>query len=174
MGGETKYGWIRGGKSSYPLPMGALEYIRGKSGRFVKPDDSPTTRRGEIAGDTHGRLMGFVEGGDQRCSATEGATVLNCIDDVTAVFRLPLAYDDDTYTVNYSDVLIGTKHDLVVANRIQYANLTDASEKTIIVVGGKAASAQAPNIDHADRVDDTVYGDGYVDVRLTPSTLHIA
>ena len=166
MGKELKFGHISGGKSSYPLPMGASEIIRGQSGRFVKPDGS---RRGEIAGDTHGRLMGFVEGGDETMSATEGASILNCIDDVTAVFRIPLIYDNSTWTVNYADTLIGTKHDLVVLNNIQYANLTDASEKTIIIVGGKAASIAVAN----GAVSDVLYGDGYVDVRLTPSLLHI-
>lgn len=170
MGQESKFGWIRGGKSSYPLPMGASEYIRGRSGRFVKPD---TSRRGEIAGDTHGTIMGFVESGDQQCSSTEGLTILNCIDDLTAIFMIPLAYDTSIYTVNYSASLIGTKHDLVVANRIQYANLVDNSEEVIIIVGGKAATASA-SITPASAVNDTLYGDGYVLVRINPLNVHIA
>ena len=166
MGVITKFGWLRGGKSSYPLVMGASEVIRGQSGRFVKPDAS---RRGEIAGDGHTRLMGFVEGGDETMSSTEGGSTLNCIDDVTAVFRIPLFYDNVTYTQNYAATLNGTKHDLVVLNNIQYANLTDSSEKTIIIVGGKAASAAVTD----GAVANTLYGDGYVDVRLNSSKLHI-
>lgn len=168
MGGETKFGWIRGGKSSYPLPIGDGEYIRGKSGRFVSPDAS---RYGEIAGAGDLRLMGFVEGGDELTDG-DGVTILNCIDDVTAVFRLPLAYNA-TYTQNYADTLIGQKRDLVVANRIQYADLTNEVAGTIIVVGGKAASAASIELDAASVVDDTVYGDGYVEVRLNPNKLHV-
>jgi len=155
MGGITKYGWIRGGKSSFPLPMGASEVIKAKSGRFVTNDGSG---RGEIAGDGDASLMGFVEGGEQTCSSTEGATVLNCIHDVTAVFRLPLAYDNSTYTQNYADSLIGGKYDLVTASNIQKVNLTTQTEGTVVVVGGKAATSATSN-------------DGYVDVRLNPETM---
>jgi len=154
---KTKYGWIGGGKVSIPIPMGASEVIKAKSGRFIKPDGS---RRGEIAGDGDTRLSGFVESGDQTCSATEGATVLNNIIDTTAKFRIPLRYDGVTYTVNYSDSLKGTKHDLVVFSNIQYANVTDATEMVIIVVGGKAASSISAN-------------DGYIDCMFNPSKLHI-
>lgn len=165
--GITKFGWIKGTKSAVPLPMGASEVIRAKSGRFVKPDAS---RRGEIAGDTHARLMGFVESGDLTCNSTEGQTILNCIIDINAVFRIPLFYDNSSFTVNYSDILIGTKHDLYVVNDIQYANLTDSDEDVIIIVGGLAATAAVSD----GAVADTVYGDGYVDVKLNPDKLHIA
>ncbi len=155
MGKEMTFGHIRGGDSSFPLPMGASEVIKLQSGRFVKNDGSG---RGEIAGDGHTTLMGFVEAGDITCSSTESGTTLKCIDDLTAVFRIPVRYRSATYTVNYSDALIGTKHDLVVVSSIQYANLTDASEGTIIIVGGKAATSVTAN-------------DGYVDVRLNPETM---
>ena len=165
--GETKYGWIRGGAQSYPLPMGADEVLYAKSGRFVKNDASG---RGEVAGNGHTRLMGWVEAGNQTCSSSESGTVLKCICDVTAVFRLPLAYFSATYTVNYADSLIGTKHDLVVINGIQYANLTDSDENVIIVIGGKAGSSAV--VDGA--VAGTTYGDGYVDVKMNPTLLDVA
>lgn len=150
-----EFGWVRGGKSSFPVHMGASEVIKAASGRFVKNDGSG---RAEIAGDTHTTLMGFVESGDLICSSTEAETELNCIDDVTAVFRIPLRYDGSTYTVNYSTAIDGTKHDLVVVSSVQYANITDASEGTIIIVGGQAASSATAN-------------DGFVYCKLNPETL---
>ncbi len=153
---DTKYGWIGGGHSSFALPMGASEVIKGKSGRFVKSDGSG---RGEIAGDTHGVLYGFIEGGDETLGATEGATEKNCIDDVTAKFRVPLAYDGGSYTVNYSSALLGKTCDLVVVASIQKVNLTDSDEDTLIVVGGKAATSITAD-------------DGYVEVRLNPNEMH--
>lgn len=157
MSNKLKYGWIGGGHASYPLPMGASEVIKTKSGRFVKSDASG---RGEIAGDGHTQLLGFVEGGDQTCSSTEGATELNCIADVTAKFRIPLAYDGATYTVNYSSALKGESTDLVVVVNVQKANLTTHSEETIIIVGGKAASSATAD-------------DGYVDVMLNPTKMGV-
>jgi len=153
---KLKYGWLRGGKSSYALPMGASEVIKAKSGRFVVNDGSG---RGEIAGDGDTELMGFVEGSDQTCSSTEGNTVLNCIDDLTAVFRIPVKYDDSTYDRNYSSALVGETCDLITISDIQYANLSTSTEDTIIIVGGKACSSSTAN-------------DGYVDVRLNPNKMY--
>jgi len=152
---ELSFGHIRGGQSGFDLSMGASEVIKALSGRFVKNDGSG---RGEVAGDGHTTLMGFVQSGDLTCSATEAGTKLKCITDVTAVFRIPMAYDGSTYTVNYSTAIDGTKHDLVVVSNIQKANITDASEGTIIVVGGKAASSATAD-------------DGYIDCMLNPETM---
>lgn len=160
--GITKYGHIHGGKVSVVVPMGADEVLRAKSGRFLVNDASG---RGEIAGDGSLTIMGFAESGDLTCSSSEGdegGTKVNCIIDITAIFRIPLFYDNSSYSVNYSVSLYGTKHDLVLKNQIQYANLTDNDEETIIIVGGLAATAAT--VDGA--VADTVYGDGYVDVMM--------
>ncbi len=155
MAKELTFGHIGGGSTGYPLPMGASEVVKLQSGRFVTNDGSG---RGEIAGDGSTTLMGHVESGDLACSATEGGTKLKCIDDLTAKFRLPLAYDGSTYTVNYSDSVIGTKVDLAVVSNIQKVNLTSDTEGTVIVVGGKAASSATAD-------------DGYVDVRMNPETM---
>jgi hypothetical protein len=153
------FGCIRpSNPTGFPLPMGASEVIKTRSGRFVKNDGSG---RGEIAGDGHTTLMGWVESGDETCSSTEGGTVLRCIDDVTATFRLPLRYAAATYTVNYSSAVIGGKYDLVVISDVQYVNLTTQTEGTVIVVGGQAASSTTAN-------------DGFVEVKLNPETLWTA
>lgn len=155
MGQLLTFGHVAGGKVARPVYMGASEVIKMRSGRFVKNDGSG---RAEIAGDTHTTLMGFVESGDLTCSATEAGTVLNMVVDLTAVFCIPLRYDGVTYTVNYSTAVCWTKHDLVVVSSVQYANITDASEGTIIIVGGSAATSASAN-------------DGYVLCMLNPETM---
>lgn len=150
-----EFGWVRGGKSSFPLPMGASEVLKAASGRFVVTDGSG---RGEVAGDGDSTLLGFVESGDLTCSATEGRTVLNCIDDLTAVFRVPLRYDGSTYTVNYSTALLGKTRDLIVISDVQYVNLTTYDDDLVVIVGGQAASSATAN-------------DGFVYVRIAQSAV---
>lgn len=154
--GELAYGWIGGGKAAFPLPMGASEKILAKGGRFVVNDDSG---RGEVAGATAVDLMGWVEG-NETCSTTEGATVLNCIYSNDAKFRMPLAYDNSTYTVNYATSLIGECCDLLVLNSVQYANPTLSSYDPIVIIGGLAATTAWTD----GSVDSVCLGDGYVEV----------
>lgn len=174
MSGETRYGQIRGGNSSFPLPMGASETFYSKSGRFVVND---TSGRGELADENDTYLMGWVEeaqpadgsgSGGKTTSSTEGADVFDCINDLTAVFRLPLAYDGSTYDRNYSSALRGKLCDLVVINGVQYANVSASSVDNIRIVGGKAASAAFTD----GGVTGLCLGDGYVDVQLVEGKLY--
>jgi len=161
MSNELKYGHIGGGHASFPLPMGASEIVVAKGGRFVVNDDSG---RGEVAGATAVDLMGWVEG-NETCSATEGATVLNCIFDPSAKYRMPLAYDASSYTVNYASSLLGECCDFAVVNGVQYANPTLSSYDPIVIIGGKAGTSAAW-VDGA--VEDVCLGDGYVEVIIKP------
>ena len=152
---EVKYGALGIPQGGFSMGMGASEVIKANSGRFVKNDGSG---RAEIAGYGHTELLGWAELGAQTCSATEGATLATVSRDTTCRYRLPLAYDNSTYTVNYSSACIGKAYDLVVASNIQYVNLTTTSEKTVICCGGQAATSATAN-------------DGYVDVTLSPSKI---
>lgn len=165
MSGKIKFGQIRGGHASFPLPMGASEQLYGKSGRFVTNDASG---RGEVADENDTYLMGFVESGTLTCSSTEGATVLNCINDLTAVFRVPLAYDGVTYDRNYSAALLGELCDIVVINGVQYINVSASLKDNVRIVGGKAASAAWTD----GGVAGLTLGDGYVDVMLVAEKLY--
>lgn len=151
----VKYGPLDAYNCSVPGTMGASEVVKAASGRFVKTDGSG---RLEIAGDGHSDLAGWAELGEQTCSATEGATPCTLIRDTNCRFRLPLAYDGATYTVNYSAAVLWEAFDLVVVSNVQYVNLTTTSEKTVYVVGGKAATSATAN-------------DGYIDVLLSPSKM---
>ena len=171
---EIKYGHIRGGESGFPLPIGASETFFSKSGRFVTNDGSG---RGELAGASATALQGFVTdgqpddgngGGGFTSSTTEGATKMKCINDLTAVFRIPLAYDGSTYDRNYSSALIGETCDLVTVNGVQYANVSASVTDIIRIVGGKAASSAWTD----GGVTGLCLGDGYVDVQLISSKLY--
>jgi hypothetical protein len=153
--GEVKFGALGIPVGGYTMGMGASEVISDKSGHFVKNDGSG---RAEIAGDGHTDLLGWAELGAQTCSSTEGATLATIYRDCNCRFRIPLAYDNSTYTVNYSAALIGKSYDLIVISNVQHANLTTTSEKTITVVNGLAASSATAD-------------DGWVDVVLSPSKL---
>ena len=173
MAGKIRYGQIRGGHASFPLPMGASEQLYGKSGRFVTNDASG---RGEVSGASSETLQGHVQSGTLTCSTTEGLTVLNCVLDVTAVFRIPLAYDGSAYTVNYSSALLGEVCDLVVIDGTQYVTPTTVANELVRIVGGKAATAAGTASMLAGISTPTTglcLGDGYIDVMINSAELYL-
>lgn len=174
MGSELKYGQIRGGHNGFSLPMGTGETFYSKSGRFVKNDGSGN---GELAGAGDSTLQGWVRdgqpadgsggGGLDTHATVEGDTKLWCIIDLTAVFRLPLAYSA-VHTSNYDANMIGETCDLVIIDEVQYCDVTGNSNAVVRIVGGKAASAIFVN----SSVNGLCMGDGYVDVMLLESALY--
>jgi len=152
---QLKYGWIRGGISGFPIDITDAEVFAAQSGRFLFRN--VTTGYGEIANTTDD-IIGHAEfGGDD--SSTSNIKVM-CINDLAAVFRIPLAYDASSYTVNYSVAILGECCDLVVSGGVQYANPTVATNKSLLIVGGKAAESTT-----------IVATDGYLDVQINPSAL---
>lgn len=182
MGGETKYGQIRGGHNGFPLHMGAAETFYSKSGRFVANDASG---RGELADANDATLQGFVRegqpangaggGGFTTHATVEGDSVFWCVCDLTAVFRMPLAYDADTYDRNYSYALDGELCDIVTITGVQYCNVSASSKDVVRIVGGKA-STTAQGVAFAAGMVSEVEGlcmpGGYVDVMLRETKLY--
>lgn len=128
---QLKYGWIRGGRSGYIVPIGASEVIKAKSGRFVKND---TSGRAEIAVDGSTELIGFLDCEEFTASSTEGADKRFCINDLTAVFRIPINAG------TYAATMVGKTCDLAVTSNIQGAKLDASGEDTVIIVGGDAVN----------------------------------
>jgi len=153
-GVQLKYGQISGGNQGFPIDITDAEAMAAQSGRFLFRNTS--TGYGEIA-DTTDAIIGHAE--SAIVASTSGLRV-NCVNDLTAVFRIPLIYDASTYTVNYSKAIIGEACDLKVSGGKQYANPTQASTKSLLIVGGKAATGT-----------DIVSNDGYLDVMINPSAL---
>lgn len=163
-----KFDWLRGGKVSFPCPMGASVAINPQSGKFVTC--AATGAIHSVAASTF--LSGWVEVGPWDytngaahahflSSGTALATVMNCIRDLTAVFRMPLAYTA-ALTTNWSTAEVGLYCDLLASTAgLQQADLTTATRNVLIGVGGLAATA----------VNTTAtLGDGYVDVMMNPAT----
>ena len=156
MGLDLKYGWLRGGKTSVPWSMTAAQAIGDRSGKFASRN--VTTGFIEIA-DTTGDIFGWIEGAAD--TSTDDPAVYNVIVDTTAVFRIPLAYDNGSYNVNYSAALLGETCDLYVASSVQYADPATVSNDTLIIVGGKAATGTIISAN-----------DGYLDVMMNPNAMH--
>ncbi len=132
-GEAFKYGWIRGGKTSYVVPVASAETIRRKSGRFVTNDASGVA---EIADAGDSTLWGFVESGKEEALSAQTEMVM--IVDLTAVFRVPVI--TGTYVAN----MLGETCDLVRATHpttggttlIQGVDLTATGEDVVMLVGG--------------------------------------
>ena len=174
MTAETKYGQIRGGHNGFSLHMGANETFYSKSGRFVVNDGFGN---GELADENDTNLQGFVRegqpadgsgaGGFTTHATNEGDSVFWCVIDLTAVFRLPLAFSA-TYDRNYSYALDGELCDIIVINGVQYVDLSQSNKDNVRIVGGKAASA----IFTDGGVEGLCLGDGYVDVMLVEGKIY--
>ena len=153
---ELKYGHRRGGTTSTPVSVTDAESIKQQSGRFVTRNTS--TGAMEIA-DTSDDLFGWLEfGGDD--SSTSGIDA-NMIIDPTAIYRIPLIYDNNTYTVNYSEALIGETCDLKVDSGVQYAHPEGVSNNSLIIWGGQAATGTT-----------ITAADGWLDVQINPNAQH--
>ena len=178
---EIRYGHIKGGQASFPIPIGAAETFFSKSGRFVANDASG---RAELADENDTVLQGFVTegapddgagGGGLTTDSTEGSKEMTCIVDLTATFRLPLAYDASTYDRNFSKALLGEHCDIVVINGVQYVNVSASAKDVVRIVGGKASTTAGgasflAGISAA--VTGLTLGDGYVDVMMLEAKMY--
>ncbi len=138
MSKQLKYGWSHGGKVSVPVVMAASQAIAAASGRFVYLSAGAAT----LNVDGVGSIFGFLEA--HAHTPTVG-DILNCIIDLTAVFRIPV--NSGTYVIG----MLGDTCDISVSSGIQGAQLDHSDENTLTIVGG-------------DLVDNA-----YVDVMMTPS-----
>ena len=154
-----RYGKIAGNERPIPLAMTDSEVVNLRSGRFVSRNAS--TGKGEIA-DTTDDLIGWVEPDGASIAdnyQTTDDSTLPMLIGLDSVFRLPLAYDASTYTVNYAQTIFFEECDLVVDSNVQYANPTVATNKSIIIVGGQAAAAST--------LSNT---DGFIDAIINPNS----
>ncbi len=137
MSEQLKYGWIYGGKVSAPVAMAATQALYAQSGRFVYMNAGAAT----LCADAITSIWGFLEA-HQHTPAT--GALLNCIIDLTAVFRIPV--NSGTYVVG----MIGDTCDISI-DTVQGAQLDASTENLLIIVGG-------------DAVDNK-----YVDVMMNPT-----
>ena len=125
MSEQLKYGWLRGGKVSVEVPMAATQALYAQSGRFVYMNAGAAT----LCADGITTVFGFVEA-HQHTPAT--GAYLNCIIDLSAVFRIPV--NTGTFVVG----MIGDTCDISI-DTVQGAQLDASIENLLIVIGGSAA-----------------------------------
>ena len=129
-----KYGWVRGGKVSIPLQMGASEVINNRSGKFITLD---ANKLGEIsgAGDV---IFGFVEAPAETTLSAEGGTIYNCIIDPTAVFRV--AINVGTLVTDglqgAANSVLGESCGLTIVSDVQGVDLDTGADNFVFIVGG--------------------------------------
>lgn len=143
---QMKYGYIAGGKTAVPVPMAASQTIIPQSGKFVYMNGGAAT----LCTDANAYIFGHLEAGigDNASSRdTTAGEYLNCIIDLSAVYRIPV--NSGTYVVG----MIGDKCDISISGNTQGAQLDASAENLLIVVGGDA--------------DDN----NYVDVMVNPNAL---
>jgi len=136
MSEQLKYGWLYGGKVSAPVAMAATQALAAQSGRFVYMVAGAAT----LCADAVTTVWGFLEA---HAHTPATGAMLNCIIDLSAVFRFPV--NSGTYAVG----MIGDLCDISISGTVQGAQLDASTEDLLIIVGG----------------DSTVY----VDVMMNPS-----
>lgn len=149
---DIKYGLFRGPDIGFPILMTDAEVIKDKSGRFLTRNAS--TGYGEIA-DTTEDLIGWAE---SEAIASTSSNTVKCLYSLDAAFRLPLIYDNSTYNVNYSAAILFEGCDLKVSSSVQYADTHVATNKSIMIIGGQAATGT-----------DISPNDGYIEAIINPN-----
>jgi len=122
MSEQLKYGWLRGGKLSVEVPMAATQALYAQSGRFVYMNDGAAT----LCADAITTIFGFLEA---HAHTPATGAYLNCIIDLTAVFRIPI--NSGTFVVG----MIGDTCDISI-DTVQGAQLDASTEDTLVIVGG--------------------------------------
>jgi len=165
---QLKYDWVTGGLTRWPLAMAASQKFVDRGGKFV----DIASGYGTVVDANSSYIFGWAEvpghasGYDYyTTSATAGAEELSVIISPDAVFKMPVAYDGSSYTVNYAYTVIGTAHDIYRdgTSYVQFADLTNSTDDLLIVLGGKAASAVAAVTGYTS--------DGYAYVRPNPAVM---
>jgi hypothetical protein len=176
-----KYGCVAGGTVTVPLAMAASQSFVDRGGKFV---DINATGYGETMDSSSTMIFGWAEvtghhnaessvalAAPRRfvTSTTVGLTKLPVIIPGTdSLFRMPVAYYSATYTVNFSQAMVGKEVDIYLdgTSFVQFADLTNSTDDFIVILDGLAAST---TYDFASTTD--AFGDGWVLVRANPDTM---
>lgn len=130
-GKQLKYGHIRGGTQGYSGIVAASQTILAASGKFVYRTGASTATY-TLGADAIGEIAGWME--IEAISSTAGTEVRKIINDLTAVFRIPIN------SGTYAEYMKGKTCDMSVSSNVQGAQLDASSEDTLIIVGGDAVN----------------------------------
>lgn len=126
-GKQLKYGQIRGGEEGFEVKVAANQYIAAASGKFVKRTGTNTsTVTLATASDTD--ILGHIE--VQELNSSNGTEIVKCINDPTAVRRIPVS--GGTYAIT----MRGKTCDLKTTAGVQGAALNSSSYDQLVIVNG--------------------------------------
>lgn len=126
-GKQLKYGQIRGGEEGFEVKVATSQYIAAAGGKFVKRTGTNTaTVTLATASDTD--ILGHIE--VQELNSSNGTEVVKCVNDPTAVFRVPVS--GGTYALT----MRGKTCDLKTTAGVQGAALNSSSYDQLIIVNG--------------------------------------
>ncbi len=135
-GKQLKYGQISGGEGSgmYGILVAGM-VVNNASGKFVYRTGASTDTV-TLALDGTTEILGFLE--CEAIASAVGTEKRKIIDDLTAVFRIPI--NGGTTFYHYH---IGKKCDISVATgNIQGANIAEGVEGTLIIVDGDTVNSE--------------------------------
>lgn len=126
-GKQLKYGQIRGGEEGYEVKVAASQYIAAASGKFVKRTGTNTSTA-TLATATDTDIMGHIE--VQELNSSNGTEIVKCVNDPSAVYRLPVS--GGTYAIT----MRGKTCDLKTTAGVQGAALNSSSYDQLVIVNG--------------------------------------
>ena len=132
-GDQLRYGWIAGGKSAVPVTMYASEQVAAPGSKFVNMN---ATGYAEYLDDQDAEeIFGSAEVAYGTQSSTQAlCDVVNCIVDITAIYKVPV----DTGTYAITD--IGDTCDVGVSSYVQGAYLQASTQEQLIILHGDLAN----------------------------------
>lgn len=153
---KSNYGVINGktpNATSQDMPLAASVAFKALGGKFVTKDGNGNYA---LSVATDSQIAGWAcVSGDYTSSSTAAADSRPIIDDLDAIFELPVDSGDTAITATTLKALIGKTCDLIVTDGIQGADINASTYDVVKIVGG-------------DVDKNTVY------VKLNPAKLYTA
>jgi hypothetical protein len=131
-GKQLKYGQIRGGNQGFPVTVKTTQYFAAAGGKFVKRTGA-NTNSVTLATQTDTEILGHIE--TEELNSSDGTEVRLCVNDPTAVYRLPVAAG------TFYGYMKGKTCDLIIASGIQKVALNSNSYKQLIIEDGDATNS---------------------------------
>lgn len=130
-GDQLRYGWVGGGKAGVPVQMYASEQVAAPGGKFVNMNATGYAEYLDDGDDEE--IFGSAEVAYGTQSATQAiCDVVNCIWDITAMYKIPVLSGDGTYAITD----IGDTCDIGVTSYVQGAHLQVSNDEHLIVLAG--------------------------------------
>ena len=130
---EIKYGHLRGGEQGFPVTVAASQVFLATSAKFVKRTAAGTATVTKVTGGaTDSNILGHLE--LQEVNSSDGTEVVKCINDDTAIYRVPVIHG------TYAATMKGRKCDIAISSAAtglrQGASMVSDTYGHLIIVDG--------------------------------------